>query len=278
MVGEWDLRGQTDTYFGGVSFAGKRVLELGTASGYLCFEMEARGADVVAFDLAPDLRADLIPLATADPDIGAIGSGLDGLMEKMRNSYWFCHRLRGSKAKVVYGDIYALPAEIGTVDLATFGSILLHLRDPFLALANAARFAREAVVVTEVLHEYEAAGRVLGESFAPPAATPKRALGARLRRSLFGESAPTPRPADSVPAMVFLPDPNDSMLQHRLNSWWRFTPTTIERMLAVLGFADSTVTTHWQKYNNGHRTQLFTVVARRTAPMPRRVDGPYPWY
>ena len=39
-----------------------------------------------------------------------------------------------SKAKVVYGTVYEIPEEIGRVEVATFGSVLRHVRDPFLAL------------------------------------------------------------------------------------------------------------------------------------------------
>jgi hypothetical protein len=56
-----------------------------------------------------------------------------------------------SNAKVVYGNVYSIPKEIGAVDIAVYGSILLHLRDPFLALQNGARLARGALVVTDVL-------------------------------------------------------------------------------------------------------------------------------
>src|SRR5262245_36618662 len=51
VEGEWDLRPGVEAYLGGIDFRGKRVLEVGTASGFLCFQMEARGAEVVAFDL-----------------------------------------------------------------------------------------------------------------------------------------------------------------------------------------------------------------------------------
>lgn len=43
LNGEWDLRDGVDAYLGNYSFKGKRVLEVGTANGYLCFEMEKRG-------------------------------------------------------------------------------------------------------------------------------------------------------------------------------------------------------------------------------------------
>ena len=52
--GQWDLRRQVDTYLGGYRFAGKRVLEIGPASGFLTCEMGRRGADVVALEVPDD--------------------------------------------------------------------------------------------------------------------------------------------------------------------------------------------------------------------------------
>src|SRR5271168_2362928 len=49
LPGVWDLRGRESAYLGGVDLAGKRVLELGPATGYLSFAMERMGAEVVAF-------------------------------------------------------------------------------------------------------------------------------------------------------------------------------------------------------------------------------------
>jgi len=46
-------------------------------------------------------------------------------------------RPHGSRARMVYGSVYAIPTAIGAVDVATFGSVLLHVRDPFIALQNA---------------------------------------------------------------------------------------------------------------------------------------------
>ena len=56
-------------------------------------------------------------------------------MERVRNSWWYSHQRLGSHAQVVYGDIYRLPSDIGRFDVATFGSILMHLSRPFAALA-----------------------------------------------------------------------------------------------------------------------------------------------
>src|SRR5262249_47083940 len=37
VEGEWDLRAGAEAYLGGVDFRGRRVLEVGPASGFLCF-------------------------------------------------------------------------------------------------------------------------------------------------------------------------------------------------------------------------------------------------
>jgi 2-polyprenyl-3-methyl-5-hydroxy-6-metoxy-1,4-benzoquinol methylase len=43
----WDLRGRFDDYVGGVEVAGKSILDIGTATGFLSFEAEKRGASRV---------------------------------------------------------------------------------------------------------------------------------------------------------------------------------------------------------------------------------------
>lgn len=150
MKGNWDLRKGLNEYLGGVDFLGKRVLDVGTANGILSFEMERQGAEVVSFDLSRDGEWDMVPFAKWK-DFNAIAEDRRRIIDRLNNAYWFCHRCLNSKAKVVYGSVYAIPEEIGAVDVAIYGSILLHLRDPFLALQNGARLAREALVVTEVL-------------------------------------------------------------------------------------------------------------------------------
>lgn len=277
IPGQWDLRGGVDDYLGRVPLAGKRVLELGTASGFLCFEMEKRGADVVAFDLAPGSFPDLIPFA-AFAEFGKVLADQVQIYERLRNSYWLAHRALGSQARVVYGNLYELPAGIGPVDVATFGCILLHLRDPFLALANAARFVTETMIVTDVIHTDWTSEQITGSA---PVVTPAApaSMKENLKR-LFRAPEPIAPPAAAMPpaAMTFLFDPADPSTHTQMNSWWQFTPALVTRMLSVLGFADASVTTHTQRYENGHQARMYTVVAKRTAPLPKRIDGPYPWY
>src|SRR5262249_24602710 len=136
-------------YLGGVDFRGKRVLEIGTASGFLCFHMESRGAEVVAYDLPVDQAWDVVPFAQYDHEQHRQEACAHN--RRVDKAYWLAHAALKSQACKVYGSVYAIPEEIGPVDVATFGCVLLHLRDPFLALANALRLTRETIIVTEPL-------------------------------------------------------------------------------------------------------------------------------
>jgi hypothetical protein len=148
VEGPWDLRPGADRYLGHYDFRGKRSLDVGTASGFLSFHMEALGAEVVSFDLSEQFPWDIVPFSGAvDP---AIDLGRKNHLREINDGYWLAHRAFGSRARVVYGSVYNIPKDIGPVDVAVYGSILLHLRDPFLALENGARLARDAVIVADV--------------------------------------------------------------------------------------------------------------------------------
>src|SRR5438132_9435380 len=60
--GHWDLRGRFQDYVGGVDVAGKSVLDVGTATGFLSFEAEAAGAgEVLSTDLADARQQAFVP-------------------------------------------------------------------------------------------------------------------------------------------------------------------------------------------------------------------------
>lgn len=243
VEGPWDLRPGVDDYLGREVFAGRRVLEIGTASGYLCFEMERRGAEVVAFDLTdrPD-GWDLVPFGGA-PDPALVAERADG-MRAINNAWWFAHRALASRARVAYGSVYELPETIGPVDTAVLGAVLLHLRDPFLAMQRALALTLESVIVTEV------------------ASRPARALS-RLPALVQLRVVRSGR----LPAEVgFMPD-------HRragpTETWWRLTPWAVARMLGVLGFDVTRVVFHRQLFQ-GAPCPMYTVVGHRR---PRSGSG-----
>jgi SAM-dependent methyltransferase len=145
--GPWDLRGHESEYLGNVSLRGMRVLELGPATGHLTYYMENEGASVVCLDAGFDVSIDLLPYECQD--LSARRMEQAKVVGSVQNSWWYLHRDCQSKVKMVYGNIYRLPGDIGTFDIATFQAILLHLRDPFTALEQAARRTTRAIVVTE---------------------------------------------------------------------------------------------------------------------------------
>jgi SAM-dependent methyltransferase len=237
LKGEWDLRGRVDEYFGFVPFKGKRILELGTANGFLCFEMEKRGADVVGYDLSEKDDWDIVPFAgkITEEQIQDRKKAIRGI----NNAWWLTHRLLGSKAHVVYGTVYNVPQDLGMVDIVTFGSILLHLRDPFLALQKASTLARESIIVTEWQRNI-------------PRAVYSPIIPNFVRKKYINPILYAP---------LFLPDPDN---QSSWATWWYFTPETIVRFLKILGFPQARVTFHKEKFSESKKPiNLFTVVGTR---------------
>jgi SAM-dependent methyltransferase len=145
----WDLRKTIEQYFGGFDFRGKRALDVGSASGYLTFEMEKRGASVVSFDIADGAEWNTVPFADPSFDEKKLQADLAWHINRIQNAYWYAHRALGSKAQAYYGDIYAFPEGLGIFDVVMFGMVLPHLRDPFKALQQASRLSREWVIITQ---------------------------------------------------------------------------------------------------------------------------------
>ena len=96
MDGEWDLRRGVDEYLGKVACAGQRVLEIGPASGFLTFEMEKRGAEVVFVEVTEDHGWDFVPYPA--PRLEEVFGPRRIVMQRLKNSYWFSHAVHHSKA------------------------------------------------------------------------------------------------------------------------------------------------------------------------------------
>jgi SAM-dependent methyltransferase len=145
----WDLRKTIDDYLGHFDFRGKRALDIGTASGFLTFEMEKRGAEVVSFDMAGSADWQLVPFRAQGFDVAKTQTAMKAYTDGLRNGYWLAHRLLKSRARVYYGDIYNIPDEIGQFDVVFLGMVLPHLREPFYALSQTTRLSRDAVIITQ---------------------------------------------------------------------------------------------------------------------------------
>jgi SAM-dependent methyltransferase len=157
--GYWDIRGHESQYLGGVSFANKRVLEIGPASGALTFFMERQGGEVVSVEAAEDYAWEFywnIP-ERAPSELAEKVTSQRELMERIKNSYWFSHRVFESKAKVHYGSAYSLPQALGRFDISVISCVLLHNKNPLQILENCARLTSDTVVVVEPFRETQLA-------------------------------------------------------------------------------------------------------------------------
>jgi O-methyltransferase len=143
------LRGGVDEYLGNVAFAGQRVLEIGPASGFLTFEMEKRGGEVVSIEVTEEHAWDFVPYPAKR--LQEVFGPRRIVMQQLKNSYWFSHAALSSNAKVYYGDVYNLPASLGEFDIAVMGSVLLHCRDPLRIVEQCGKMTK-ALIITDMFH------------------------------------------------------------------------------------------------------------------------------
>jgi tRNA (mo5U34)-methyltransferase len=141
--GIFDLRPYVKEYGLPADMRGMRVLEVGTWDGFWAFEMERRGATVVALDLDDEAALDW-PARRRPATFPDVQRGQGFAVAK---------ELLGSRAERVVMSIYdATPEELGTFDLVFCGSVLIHLRDQVLALERIAALCTGTFVSAE---EYE---------------------------------------------------------------------------------------------------------------------------
>lgn len=233
----WDVRPCIDDYLGQCDFQGKRVLDVGTASGYLTFEIEKRGADVVSFDMPSADNWNFVPHFKAG-DVSNLRAVRGDSHRKLQNAYWYAHRQLNSNAKAYYGDIYQLPEQLGNFDVVVMGMVVTHVRDPFQAIHSAARLSKDLVVITNQV--------------------PKMSWWKRLR--------------GKRPQVNFIPSMQDEIV----DAWWFLPPKCIERMLGAIGFEVIRTTESYPECVTKTRTgveRCVSIVARRIGGTPAGIDS-----
>lgn len=130
------------------SLRGGRCLDVGAFDGFWSFEMERRGAaEVIAIDVDEPERLDFaMDFKSAGPEhIREIGAQRGPGFAEIKAAL-------GSSAVRLNRSVYDLdPAEDGSFDVALCGAILLHLRDPVLALERIRGVCDGVLIVVESL-------------------------------------------------------------------------------------------------------------------------------
>ena len=147
--GWFDLRPYVHLYGLPERMAGMRALDVGTWDGFWAFEMERRGAEVVALDLDDQQALDYPPRRR--PDVFP--------SEPRGAGFQLARAVLGSGVERVDLSVYeATPERLGTFDLVFCGSVLIHLRDQLLALERMADLCAGAFICAE---EYDRASSLL---------------------------------------------------------------------------------------------------------------------
>ena len=139
-----DHRDQLPYYALPQSLAGLRVLDVATFDGFWAFEFERRGAEVVALDVPAWTDVDVPRLML--PHASAFG-----LDRPTGTGFKLAHEILGSKVERVPMSVYDIdPDVLGTFDVVFISDLLVHLRDPQLALERAYSVCHGEVLVADV--------------------------------------------------------------------------------------------------------------------------------
>jgi SAM-dependent methyltransferase len=139
IAGDWDASIGIEKY-GFPDLRGKRVLEVGPASGWFSFYLEMMGAEVTVVETRGYGDFDVYG---EDRYTGAAGRAPDRIVDgkpfwdgPVSGSFWAMHTVLNSKVQFVNGRIYEVGPELlpEPFDLVVVGALLLHLRDPIGAL------------------------------------------------------------------------------------------------------------------------------------------------
>jgi tRNA (mo5U34)-methyltransferase len=126
--GSYDHRPLVPHYGLPETLAGRRAIDIATADGFWAFEMERRGADVTAVDVARLVDHDFPPSVRA----AFIAAGVD---RPTGAGFALAHEALGSSVRRWEQSIYDLDdAELGKFDQVHVADVLLHLERPLDAL------------------------------------------------------------------------------------------------------------------------------------------------
>jgi SAM-dependent methyltransferase len=154
--GDFDFRSQVNSFGFPDDLTGKRVLDVGSATGYFAFEFERRGAEVVSVEL-PALGAWDMLDAEREEVIHEIAlahnasTPEEAYHRHLDGPFQFCHTQLRSKVTRCYSSVYDLTlAKLGgeKFDLVFAGDLLAHLFSPLKALDVLSGLCRGSLMLT----------------------------------------------------------------------------------------------------------------------------------
>jgi len=141
--GAHDHRGLASQIGLPADLSGVRALDVATFDGFWAFELERRGASVVAVDIESVAGLDW-PRGVAEI------VAAEGLDISLGESFAVAHQALDSAVERVSCTVYDLdPAVLGTFDLVFVGDLLLHLERPLDALRHISSVAADRLLVVD---------------------------------------------------------------------------------------------------------------------------------
>jgi len=228
--GIYDHRPYLDYYGIPEDLKGKRVLDIGAASGFFTFELEKRGAQVVATELPSWFDHDVGPKYVPDKP-------LEVLEKYLHEPFLLAKKILKSKAKLKKINIYDLsPKKIGKFDLVFCGSLLLHLTDPVQALWRIASVTKEMAIIATAIFKEEGKEEIElkqgSEQARDDSRKNKEVDAIRKGRENVKENC-----EEKLPFAHFVGEPGGI-------SWWIPNKKCLEAWIECAGFS------HWRWYSS----------------------------
>lgn len=267
----FDVRDDIGNILGNLDFKGKKVLNLGSITGHLSFEAERRGADVTSIDLSVDpsemakkqaTERDWVPRANEEWK-----KDLKAFMDRevlRRNAFWYAHKALRSKSRLLISHANNLPKELELHDIGIIFSVLLHIRDPFLALQRMCSHINEKIVITELGNYPTYLFKFIPSSMYIKYMDFKAQIKEKNKNLINKLPNFIAKRFKNDPTMTFIP-----VYGRSASKWWSFKPETIIAMLKILGFGKTRVNYHYYLHTSGQKIWNFTVVAERTVPIEK---------
>jgi tRNA (mo5U34)-methyltransferase len=143
--GRFDHRTLLPHYGLPADLSGKTALDVATFDGFWAFEMERRGAQVTAIDLATTRNLDFPTRVAASfgdrNDFPVLGEG-----------FAIAKEARGSSVDRQVSSVYELDPDVhGMFDLVHCGDLLLHLRHPLRAIESMRKVCRGQFLLSDCI-------------------------------------------------------------------------------------------------------------------------------